>query len=449
MRMFAITTTLVLAAACSAQVDPAATRILQDSAEAARKLTSLSYTMDFKGELAGLSQKARTDVLMLRDAGDAGRWWKRWLGSHEMVGMEPTPIEISDQGETITWIDRKEKAWHKEPARYVDKRRLESLVYAWFPDVASDAPYSDYLKAPSLAVLDAAEVGGVACDVVLADMGPNQAQRKWSIGKEDHLPRRLEWIFTGGISGSWVWEAQDLRVNPTVTKDRFDLPVPEGFERFEPKIENAKSPGGDGGEATASGGGMRRDSTGGANAARVPGTEVGNLAPDFELPLVTFDATGPGVLPVKGKSFKLQEHRGNVVVLDFFGSWNAQCRAAGPEIQKALATFRGRPVRWFSLAVRERDDAKPIEHMTQNSYSWGLLLKADDVAKVYKARVIPTYIVIGFEGEVVQVAPGFDRNSTIPQIQQVITSYLGAHQPATSTPTGGGDTTDGSSGIKK
>jgi peroxiredoxin len=39
------------------------------------------------------------------------------------------------------------------------------------------------------------------------------------------------------------------------------------------------------------------------------GRDVGNLAPDFE------------AKDVEGKSFKLSDYRGKVVVLDFWGFW--------------------------------------------------------------------------------------------------------------------------------
>lgn len=62
-------------------------------------------------------------------------------------------------------------------------------------------------------------------------------------------------------------------------------------------------------------GGASSSSSGGAVAVALPpkdakvGRDVGNLAPDFE------------VKDVEGKSFKLSDYRGKVVLIDFWGFW--------------------------------------------------------------------------------------------------------------------------------
>ncbi|GAB4521294.1 MAG: hypothetical protein OHK0046_32490 [Anaerolineae bacterium] len=55
-------------------------------------------------------------------------------------------------------------------------------------------------------------------------------------------------------------------------------------------------------------------------------------APDFTL--TTFE----------GETFTLSEQRGQVVVLNFWGSWCAPCRAEAPDLQRVYETYRDQGV---------------------------------------------------------------------------------------------------------
>lgn len=432
MMRLAVVVLVAAASVCRAQQDPGAVKVLEEAAEAARGLLSLSYTMEFKGDLAGLSQTASTKVDMVRDLDRESSWAARWLGSHKInaEGLEPTRIELSTDGEHYVYLDHDRSMWFKQPKAAVRGKPVEPLVYAWFAELAEDNPYSQYLKAPGLSLEAPAQAGGVMCDVILADMGSSQAKRRWWIGQVDRMPRRLQWEFAGGVTGTWTWDVRNLDINPAMSARDLELPAPEGYHKIEPPT---RQPGPPQGGMTITG-----DSSGLTTRARTTGVEEGNIAPEFELPLVTFGGQGPGAMPVKGQTLKLSSLRGSVVVLDFWGSWCAPCRTAHPEMQRMVNALQGRPVRLLGLAVREKDEAKPIEYMTQNGYAWDLLQKADDVARQYKVRAFPSFFVIGFEGEIIHVASGFEAGQTIPQMQSVIQNYLSSAPKPTADPAEGG-----------
>lgn len=472
---------LALAAACPAQTDlaapaapppapapvnadPAAAKILQDAADAAKALVGISYTTTFTSDLMGIKQLGKAEVLMLRDFEHEGRWLKRWIGTHEVVSMEPTRVEVADQGDTITYIDHAKREYHEQPARYVNPRGIEPLVYLWVPEIAegdklNKMPYAKYLEAPGGVTFGVPEnvggkeypspevgpvddVGGVACDVVTADFGENLAKRTLWIGQEDHLPRRLQWAFKD--AGTWKWELSDVKVNAALVPALFELPLPDGYKRFDPPPP--VTPGATGSSSTVMGpgGGLTTDSNKGR---AVSGLAVGNLAPDFTLPMITLDSSGPGLVPVKGKSFTLSAERSHVIILDFFGSWNAQSKTAAPELAKMAAAIRGQPVKIISLAVRERDEAKPLEFLSMTPYAAALLPDADEVVKLYKARVIPTYFAVGFEGEIIYTSSTYARDATVKEMQAAVTNYLQSHSPGgrEAAPAAGGDAGDESS----
>ena len=64
-------------------------------------------------------------------------------------------------------------------------------------------------------------------------------------------------------------------------------------------------------------------------------------APQFEL--TTFD----------GDRFSLEEQRGKIVVLNFWGSWCAPCRAESPELQQIHEQYQDQDVVVLGIAYRD------------------------------------------------------------------------------------------------
>lgn len=127
------------------------------------------------------------------------------------------------------------------------------------------------------------------------------------------------------------------------------------------------------------------------------GTEsqlVGKPAPAFELDLLT------------GGKFKLADHKGHVLVLDFWATWCGPCLAAMPQVERAVRDFSDQGVQL--VAVNLEEAPKAIKSMLErHKLDVTVALDRDGVvAGKYQASAIPQTVIIDREGKIVRVFIG-------------------------------------------
>lgn len=130
---------------------------------------------------------------------------------------------------------------------------------------------------------------------------------------------------------------------------------------------------------------------------------VGQAAPDFSG--TTLD----------GSTFRMANHRGEWVLVNFFATWCTPCRLEDPQIQKFVDSHKGDPVKVISVAFS--DDAESISsYWLEERNTWpvipnntGLIALDYGVTKVPESYMVaPSGLVVaGFFGGV--TADGLDR----------------------------------------
>lgn len=123
-------------------------------------------------------------------------------------------------------------------------------------------------------------------------------------------------------------------------------------------------------------------------SSRVPLT-IGSTAPDFAF------------TDLEGKSRRLSDYRGEVVLLDFWGAWCAPCV---PEAPKLVAAYEKCPDRGFEIVGIDTIDTreKVLGFISTHKMRWTQTMEAEKgpIQTLYRVSGFPSYFLIGPDGAI-------------------------------------------------
>ncbi len=101
-----------------------------------------------------------------------------------------------------------------------------------------------------------------------------------------------------------------------------------------------------------------------------------------------------------GSRHALADYRGRVVLVNFWATWCAPCRAEMPSIERLRRSLDGEP--FAVLAVNVGEDANAVRAFADSvTMRFPLLLDVDNrVTRDWGARALPTTFIIGPDGRV-------------------------------------------------
>lgn len=131
-------------------------------------------------------------------------------------------------------------------------------------------------------------------------------------------------------------------------------------------------------------------------AALASGPEVGLLAPDFTLELMS------------GGQMSLAELRGNVVIINLWASWCGPCRAEMPAIENIYNEYKDRGLVVLAVNVTAQDSLIEAQaFVTQYGLTFPILLDIDgDVSYQYRLTALPTTYFVGRDGIIKKINIG-------------------------------------------
>ena len=129
-------------------------------------------------------------------------------------------------------------------------------------------------------------------------------------------------------------------------------------------------------------------------AQSVLAVEVGQAAPDFDL---------PGRLA----AVKLSDYQGKTVYLDFWASWCGPCKQSFPWMNEMQTRYSGQGLRVVGINVDQKtDDAKSFLKDTPANFDVAFDASGK-TPKTYAIKGMPTSVLIGPDGRVLSVHSGF------------------------------------------
>ena len=141
---------------------------------------------------------------------------------------------------------------------------------------------------------------------------------------------------------------------------------------------------------------------------------AGSMAPEFSLP------------DLSGRMISLEEHRGSVVILDFWATWCPPCRMSIPELVKLQEKYGETGLVILGLSMdnpRQVTDEKLQAFKEKNNINYIILRVNEKVIKDYFKTTsvsIPTMFVIDREGKIRDKLVGFKPNAVEKSLNEVI-----------------------------
>ena len=130
-------------------------------------------------------------------------------------------------------------------------------------------------------------------------------------------------------------------------------------------------------------------------------------APDFALHAVT------------GGNVRLSEHRGDVVVLSFWGSRCTPCRAQLAALDRSLGTYRSAGLQVYGINVDD-DQTRALAFAHGETVTFALLLDPRKaVSRTYQVDNLPMTVLIDRSGTIRNVFRDYDAKSENLYLQQL------------------------------
>jgi len=113
------------------------------------------------------------------------------------------------------------------------------------------------------------------------------------------------------------------------------------------------------------------------------------------------------MMDVNGQTFRLEDYRGKVVVMDMFATWCGPCEYQIGELQRIYERYSASDVVILSIDIDERETISQVqEFKAEHDAPWRFGMTTPEISSRFPASSIPTLYYLDREGNVVDKAVG-------------------------------------------
>ncbi len=375
---------LISLSSAAAQTLPDADKLMKQATEATAKFHTLQYDADSTTELGdpGASMKIKSE------------------GSWAVENPGKTRVETKAQGMVFEMVSDGNSTWlyasmNKQYTRIPAAMGAGGVMAGMgmkLPDVAHMPKTMKVLREESLEI-DGAKHDCWVVETRIGDMDiPIPQMPKMNAEMTDAVTTAwidkktfidLQTTMSMNVAAAGM-PPKAVRVQTTKKNIKIDQPIADSVFTFTPPPDAKEVK-----ELSLFGGMM--------NKADLAGKD----APAFELKGLDL------------KSYSLASLKGKPVLLDFWATWCAPCRASMPAVEKVYKQYHDQGL--VVLAVNTGEDRETVEaFLKKTPFAYPAVLSGDSgIMSAYQVTVFPTFVLIGSDGKIVDNEMGYGGEATL------------------------------------
>ena len=115
---------------------------------------------------------------------------------------------------------------------------------------------------------------------------------------------------------------------------------------------------------------------------------------------------------MSGKTVKLSDYTGKVVVLEFWATWCPPCRESIPGLEKLHKLYKKKGLVVLAVSVDQGGWEEVKSFVAQQGITYRVLKGTEDVSMQYQVRSIPMTLLLNKEGKITKryLGGGYDED---------------------------------------
>ena len=213
-------------------VDKEAQDILKKVDATVKKIQTVQYDSAATGIGSFAARRANVSGKVIQHGIDSNPMAKFYFdGTVTRPGSsESRRLIAGTDGDLSFLVDFSTKMAHEDIDPAVMGSDGRTAGSAFMLEFTHNRPFSDEINADKIEMLGAESVAGVDCYKIRVKYAGQPQESTWYFGKKDFLPRRVDRNYPSQNGGTSII-VSNLKTDPKLGTDAFQLKLPEGFEK--------------------------------------------------------------------------------------------------------------------------------------------------------------------------------------------------------------------------